>query len=74
MENYEEYYQTSIEALRQYIEKNKEIPTEKIWNKMAVQKSYLTSQSLGYLAGVKFPDLCKKIYKETQKKKKKNEG
>ena len=42
---------------------------------MAINQNYLTSQSLGYLSGIKFPELCKKIYKQTQKRKgnKKNE-
>ncbi len=69
MANYEQYYQESIEALTQYIKENKLIPTEKVWNKVASAKNLLTSQSLGYLSGIKFSDLCKDIYKNYKKEK-----
>ncbi|MCI9178044.1 MAG: hypothetical protein HFJ28_05750 [Clostridia bacterium] len=68
MSVYEQYYKESIQALTKYIEENKAMPTEKTWNKMAVSKNYLTSQSLGYLSGLRFPDLCKKKYREIQKR------
>ncbi len=70
MADYEKYYEESMEALTQYIQEHKAMPTEKIWNKLAVEKGYLTSQSVGYLSGVKFPELCKKIYKQVQRKEK----
>lgn len=70
MANYEEYYQTSIEALTKLIRDTKKTPTEKIWNSIAIEKDYLTSQSLGFIAQEKFPDLCKRIYKESMKQKK----
>lgn len=70
MANYEEYYHKSMEALTKHIEQTRTIPTEKIWNQIAIKNDYLTSQSIGYLSGTKFPDLCKKIYKQTNKKKK----
>lgn len=35
-----------------------------------MEQDYLSSQTIGYLTGIKFPDLCKKLYKEAQKKKK----
>ncbi len=69
MANYEQYYQESIEALTQYIKENKSIPTEKVWNKIAFAKNLLTSQSLGYLSGIKFSDICKDIYKNYKKEK-----
>ena len=69
MAEYEQYYKKSIESLTKYIEENKAMPTEKVWNQIAFNNNYLTSQSLGYLAGLKFPELCKKIYKQTQRKK-----
>lgn len=70
MANYEQFYQKSIEALTEYIEKNMDVPTEKEWNRMAIEKDYLTSQSMGYIANTKFPEICKKIYKELRKKRK----
>lgn len=72
MSDYREFYEQSIKALTAYIENNKEVPTEKVWNRLAVGQDYLSSQTIGYLTGMKFPDLCKKIYKEVQKKKKEN--
>ncbi len=71
MADYEQYYQKSIEALTQLIEEKREVPTEKVWNTLAGEKDYLTSQSLGFIAQMKFPELSKKIYKEIQKQKKK---
>ena len=71
MTNYQEYYEKSMEELRKYICEKKEVPTEKIWNQYAIEKGYLTSQTIGYLEGMKFPDLCKKIYKELKPKRKK---
>lgn len=72
MENYNEFYQKSMKALEDYIQKNKAIPTEKVWNRLAGEEGYLTSHSLGYLASEKFPNLCKKIYKQMQRKEKEN--
>ncbi len=72
MSDYKEFYDQSMNALTQYIENNKELPTEKVWNRLAVEQDYLSSQTIGYLSGMKFPDLCKKIYKDIQKNKKQN--
>lgn len=70
MANYEEFYQKSIEELTKYIKENKLIPTEKVWNKLAFKNENLTSQSLSYLSGMKFSDLCKELYQNIQKEKK----
>ena len=74
MTNYEQYYKKSIEALTQYAKGisrilKRAMPTEKVWNKLASKNDYLTSQSLGYLSGIKFSDLCKDIYKKYKKEK-----
>ena len=71
MTDYEKYYKESIEVLTKYITETRIIPTEKDWNKIAVKKNYLTGPTIGYIAGIKFPELCKKIYKETKQKKEK---
>ncbi len=71
MANYEEYYKESIEVLTKYITGTKIIPTEKEWNKIAIENNYLTSPTLGYVSGMSFPELCKKIYKEMRKEEKK---
>ena len=70
MANYEQYYQKSIEVLTELIKGKKEIPTEKAWNKIAGKDGYLTSQSMAYISQMKFPELCKKIYKEIQQQNK----
>lgn len=67
MSNYEEYYKESIEVLTKYIIKTKIIPTEKEWNKIAINDNYLTTPTISYISGMKFPELCKKIYKEVKK-------
>ena len=72
MSNYEQYYQKSIDALMQYIKENKKIPTEKVWNKIAIKDELLTSQTLGYLYGAKFPDLCKELYQKISKEKRRS--
>lgn len=71
MAEYEQYYQKSITALTKLIREKKEVPTEKEWNRLAGTDNYLTSQSLGFIAQTKFSEICKKIYKETQKQSKK---
>ena len=71
MADYEQYYQKSIMALTELIKKRKDVPTEKEWNHLAGTDSYLTSQSLGFIAQAKFSELCKKIYKEIQRQNKK---
>ena len=71
MVDYEKYYEESIEVLTKYIVETRIIPTEKEWNNIAVKNNYLTGPSISYAAGIKFPELCKKIYKETKQKKEK---
>ncbi len=70
MSNNIENYQKSINFLESYIKENGTVPTEKVWNKIAFEKEYLTSQSIAYLSGENFPELCKQIYKKVRKSKK----
>ncbi len=70
MTDYKQYYEQSIIELEQYIQNSGEIPTEKEWNQMAVKKDLLSGPTLAYLSGEKFPELCKKIYKNIRRKKK----
>ena len=67
MSNYEQYYKKTVDALKQYIKENKKIPTEKAWNKIAAEKELLTSQTLSYLSGTKFQNLCEELNSNTQK-------
>jgi len=60
------YYNQSIDALIEYI-KNSEInPSEARWNQYAIKYGYLSSQSMGYLDGIGFNKLCKRIRKELE--------
>ena len=67
MSNYEQYYRKTVDALKQYIKENKKIPTEKVWNKIAAEKELLTSQTLSYLSGTKFQNLCEELNQNIQK-------
>ena len=67
MSNYEQYYKKTVDALKQYIKENKKIPTEKVWNKIAAEKELLTSQTLSYLSGTKFQNLCEELNSNIQK-------
>ncbi len=66
MADCEQFYQMSVKALTQWIIENKDVPTEKVWNRLAGTEGYLTSQSLGYLSQMKFAQLCKKLHKNIQ--------
>lgn len=58
------YYEKSLKALEKYIKKTKTRPNEKNWNKLAVQNGYLSSESIGYICGIGFNKLCRKIIKK----------
>ena len=62
-------YQKSIEVLTKHIFDAKTIPTEREWNKMAVEGSYLTTPSISYISGESFPELCKKNIQTVKKRK-----
>ncbi len=65
------YYSESMNALVQYIKKHDINPSEKSWNKYAIHKRYLSSKTIGYLSGIGFNTLCRKLRKEVNKEKKK---
>ena len=64
-----DYYVESMNALISYMENNEMNPSESRWNKYAICKKYLSSKTLGYLSGIGFNTLCRKIRKELNKKK-----
>ena len=72
MTDYKRFYEQSMIELQNYIETKNTIPTEKEWNQMAVKKDLLSGPTLAYLSGEKFPELCKKIYKQAKRKNKKD--
>ena len=58
------YYNDSINALIEYIRKNEFNPNEIKWNRYAVEKRYLSSETIGYIYGDGFNSLCKEIRKK----------
>lgn len=64
------YYQKSLNALISKMEKSETNPNEKKWDVYAVKNKYLSSKTLGYLSGIGFNKLCRKIRKEINQKKK----
>jgi len=61
------YYNDSLEELIKYIRENENNPSEVRWNKYAITKGYLSSQTIGYIYGDGFNKLCKEIRKELKK-------
>lgn len=65
-----EIYTISVEKLKEYLENNKSMPSEKEWNRFAVEKKLLSSKTISFLAGMGFNTLCRKMMKQiTQEKK-----
>lgn len=62
------YYNKSIEALEEYIGREKKTITEVEWNRLAFKNNYLSSETIGYLSKIKFNKLCKKILKDIKNK------
>lgn len=60
----ENYYESSMNALIEYIKSNLKNPTEILWNKYAMQNKYLSSKSIAYISNMKFHILCKEIRKD----------
>ena len=60
----------SLEILKQYLKTYKQIPSEKTWNKIAVESNCLSSKTIQYISGFKFNKLCRNLIKETNKENK----
>lgn len=69
----ENYYEESMNALVYYMENNEINPNEDRWNKYAINQKYLSSKTLGYLSGMGFNTLCRKMRKELNRKKRQKE-
>lgn len=70
LNNYNELivtYHLTIDALKKYIKENNKRPNEKQWNRFAIENNYLSSESIGYMCGIGFNKLCRKIIKEIKK-------
>ena len=57
----------SKEILIEYLKENKKNPTEKEWDKYAVQVNCLSSKTMGFVDGEGFKKLCYKLRKEIKK-------
>lgn len=66
-------YKNSMEALIGYMSKNEKNPSEKQWNQYAMCQKYLSGKTIGYLSGMGFNTLCRKLRKEINKKKRQTE-
>lgn len=64
------YYEKSIEFLKKYIQLTEQNPSESKWNEYAIKEKYLSSKSMGYISGIGFNKLCRKIRKEINNNKK----
>ncbi len=63
------YYEESMDALIHYMENHEINPSENRWDKYAVCNKYLSSKTIGYLSGIRFNTLCRKMRKELNKRK-----
>lgn len=57
------YYLDSIIALIEYMKLNEVNPSEKRWDKYAIENRYLSSKTIGYMYEDGFNNLCRKIRK-----------
>lgn len=66
MEKYSilECYEKSIIELEKYIKQNRKRPNENEWNKYALDNGLLSSESIGYICGIGFNKLCRKMIKK----------
>lgn len=64
-----DYYEESMNALIQYMKSHDQNPSEKRWDQYAIYEKYLSSKTIGYLSGVGFNTLCRKLRKEINKAK-----
>jgi len=66
-----EIYTISMEKLKEYLEANKGMPSEKEWNRFAVKNELLSSKTISFLSGMGFNTLCRKMMKQITHEKKK---
>ena len=59
----EERHKRSMEMLYLYLRITKLIPSQKQWNRFALEEDLLFSQTLQYLEGKKFNMMCRKLIK-----------
>lgn len=59
-------YEESLKELKRYILEIKTRPSEKKWNKYAIEKGFLLSGTIGYVSGKGFNLLCRDLIKESK--------
>lgn len=47
-------YEESVKELERIIKKTNTRPNEKNWNRYAIKNGYLSSESIGYICGMRF--------------------
>ena len=57
-------YEESMDALREYIKRTHTIPNETEWNHYALENGYFSSKTIGYLYGLGFNKICRKLMKK----------
>lgn len=67
------YYEESIYALTEYMKENEQNPSENKWDNYVLDKKYLSSKTIGFLSGIGFNNLCRKMRKELNRKKRQKE-
>lgn len=58
-----EYFEKSLQKIKEL----SRMLTEKEWNKVANQEGYLSSESLKYISGISFENLCREIILDNSK-------
>lgn len=48
------YYEKSLDGLKQYIKDNNKEPNKKEWNKYAYENNFLSSESMKYIGNINF--------------------
>ena len=69
MNDEKDYYRESMNALISYMKNNEQNPSEDRWDKYAIIEKHLSSKTLGYLSGIGFNTLCRKLRKEINRNK-----
>ena len=58
-----EKYNQSMQALQLYMNITRIIPSEKEWNRFAMEEKLISSQSIQYFSQSGFNKLCRKLIK-----------
>ena len=66
----DEIYTISMEKLKEYLFKKNCMPSEKVWNRFAVEQNSLSSKTITYLSGIGFNKICRNMMKQINQNKK----